>query len=234
MRLPRVELLNVPIYRQGSFDNLCAYYTGAMMLSALFPEYTRSFGETARERATKKLSDDPLIKNFGGKDHRKILAKWYYQGEYISNVTQVLNRIMSSDSRGTKFTFQSRNAVDGTFHNVIAGSIDLGLPVMFGWSTPDYGDHAVLITGYWEGQEKWLLINDPAGDTHQISWDSLREQKKERFEVGLCDPDSHTGYRPLKRTEATPGYTPVIERWTGDGYKRIEDDFTDAREPGTR
>ena len=140
MTLPRVELLNVPAYRQGSFDNLCAYYTGAMMLSALFPEYTRSFGETASERATKKLSNDPLIKNSGGKDHRRILAKWYYQGEYVSEVTKILNRITCLDNKGTKFTCQNKNAIVQTFRKVIVASIDFGLPVMLGWSTLDYGD----------------------------------------------------------------------------------------------
>ena len=133
---------------------------------------------------------------------------------------------MKSDDKNTEFTCQSKNAVEGTFRNVIADSINSGLPVMLGWSTPDYGDHAVLIKGYWEGQEKWLLINDPAGDAQQISWDSLSQQRKQRFAVGLCNPASHTGYRPLKRTEAIPGRTPVIERWSGDEYKRIEDDFS--------
>ena len=45
-KLPRVELLNVPLFRQGSFENLCTYYTVAMMLSTLFPGDTRRFGKT--------------------------------------------------------------------------------------------------------------------------------------------------------------------------------------------
>ena len=79
-KLPRVELLNVPSYRQGSFDCLCTYYTAAMMLSTLFPEYTSSFGEPARERATKNLSDDPLINYYSDEDNRLVLARWFYQG----------------------------------------------------------------------------------------------------------------------------------------------------------
>ena len=75
-KLPRVELLNVLAHRQGAFGNLCGYYTAAMMLSALFPEYTRRFGETARKRAIRNLSNDPLITNYGGKDdHQRILEK---------------------------------------------------------------------------------------------------------------------------------------------------------------
>ncbi len=54
-KLDHVELLNVPWYSQGTFDSLCAYYTGAMMLSTLFPEYALQFGKAARQRNTKKF-----------------------------------------------------------------------------------------------------------------------------------------------------------------------------------
>ena len=36
-----VELLNVPRYGQGTFDSLCAYYTGAMMLATNQVAYRR-------------------------------------------------------------------------------------------------------------------------------------------------------------------------------------------------
>lgn len=62
-KLNHVELLNVPCYGQGAFDSLCAYYTGAMMLSTLFPEYNTRFGKAARQRTTKHVSDDPLVKH---------------------------------------------------------------------------------------------------------------------------------------------------------------------------
>ena len=225
-KLPRVELLNVPSYRQGTFDSLCAYYTAAMMLSTLFPEYARRFGVAARERATKNLSDDPLIKNYSDEDHRLILGRWFYQGEYVKKVTAILNKTMSADGDPTRFTCQRETAHDNTFHQVIANSINSGLPVMLGWNTPDYGNHAVLVTGYWEGREKWFLINDPEGNAHQISWDSLKQQKTEKFEVGLCKPKTHVGYRPLKKTESAAGSETSISRWTSDGYKPVEDEFS--------
>ena len=51
-------------------------------------------------------------------------------------------------------------------------SIDLGLPVILGWNTEDYGNHAVLVTGYWHGRDDWLLLNDPGGED-RISWPVL-------------------------------------------------------------
>ena len=224
-KMPRVELLNVSSYRQGTFDNLCAYYTAAMMLSTLFPEYTGSFGEARRTRTTKKVSNDPIISNYGGKDTRLVLARWFYHGEYISKATAILNKIIRADGRKAEFECQDESAHDNTFRDVIAGSINEGLPVMLGWSTPDYGNHAVLVTGYWEGRERWLLINDPAGDANQISWDSLKQQKTEKFEVGLCKPDTHDGYRPLKKFEETQGSQPTVSRWTREGYKQVEQEF---------
>ena len=222
-KLPRVELLNVPSYRQGSFDSLCTYYAAAMMLSALFPEkYTGAFGETAREKATKKMSNDPLITHYSREDNRLILSRWFYQGEYVRKAVTILNNIMREDKRQTRFACRDESAHDNTFRDVIAGSINDGLPVILGWNTLDYGNHTVLVTGYFEGREKWFFINDPEGDTGRISWDSLKQQKTAKFEVGLCKPKSHVGYRPLKRLEAASGSAVTVNRWTKNGYKPID------------
>ena len=72
-----------------------------------------------------------------------------------------------------------------TFDETIVGSIDEGLPVMLGWNTEDYGCHAVLVTGYWIGKEKWLKTADPGGGT-EVSWNSVKAQQKGNglFEVG--------------------------------------------------
>ena len=224
-RLPRVELLGVPSFRQGSFDSLCTYYTAAMMLSALFPgsECTRNFREAARERATKNLSNDPLITHYSDEDSRLVLARWFYQGEYVGKATTVLNKVMRAEGKRTRFACRRESAHDNTFRDVIAGSIDDGLPVMLGWNTPDYGNHTVLVTGYWEGREKWFLINDPADESGQISWDSLKQQRTAKFEVGLCKPKTHVGYRPLKRCEAASGSDTTVYRWTSKGYMPVEE-----------
>ena len=64
---------------------------------------------------------------------------------------------MRNEGRKTRFECRDETAHDNTFTDVVVGSIEKGLPVMLGWSTPDYGSHAVLVTGYWEGRERWLL-----------------------------------------------------------------------------
>lgn len=223
-KLPHVELLGVPSYRQGSFDSLCTYYTAAMMLSALFPgaDCTSCFGEAARERATKNLSSDPLITHYSDEDNRLVLARWFYQGEYVRKATAILNRIMRAEEKRTRFACRDESAHDKTFRDVIAGSIDQGLPVMLGWNTPDYGNHTVLVTGYWEGREKWFVINDPADDARQISWDSLKRQRTAKFEVGLCKPKSHLGHRPLKRWETASRSETIVYQWAASGYKAVD------------
>ena len=228
-QLPFVELLSIPRYRQGEFDSLCTYYTATMLLASLFPEEAWRFGESQRVRSTKRVSEDPLIVNFGGKDnkdHRKILARWFYQGEDVSKVTSILNRLMRQQNRKTRFycTMESAQNI-ATYEDIIVGSINDGLPVMLGWSTPDYGDHAVLVTGYWENKEKWLLINDPGTDERQISWDSLQHQvkyrKNSKLEVARCKSNSHNGYRPMK--SETENNQTTIRRWSPQGWQHIVD-----------
>ena len=225
--LPFVELLNVPHYRQGEFDSLCTYYVAAMLLVSLFPEEAWQFGESRRARSTKRVSDDPLILNYGSMendDDRKVLARWFYQGENVSKVTSILNRLMKQQQRTTRLYYTMESAQNiATYEDIIVGAINDGFPVMLGWSTPDYGDHAVLVTGYWENKEKWLLINDPGTDDQQISWDSIRHQVKYRrnskLEVARCKPHTHDGYRPMK--SVTENDQTTICRWSKRGWQHI-------------
>ena len=221
-KLPRVELLNVPSFHQGSFDSLCTYYSAAMMLAALFPEEWGEFGfGEGRERTTKKGSNDPLISFYSEEDRRLILARWFYQGEYVRKATSILNKIMRAQDFSTRFECRRETAHDNTFTDVIVGSIDAGLPVMLGWNTPDYGNHTVLVTGYWEGRERWLVTNDPMGGADEMSWDSLKGQRTAKFEVGLCKPKTHRRYRPMKRTEAAAVSGATVSRWSANGYVPI-------------
>lgn len=221
-KLPRVELLNVPSFHQGSFDSLCTYYSAAMMLAALFPEEWREFGfGEGRERTTKNVSNDPLISFYSDDDNRLILARWFYRGEYVRKATSILNRLMKEREFSTRFECRRETAHDNTFTDVIASSINAGLPVMLGWNTPDYGNHTVLVTGYWEGRERWLVTNDPMDGADEISWASLKGQKTAKFEVGLCKPATHESYRPMKRTEAAVGSATSVSRWSANGYVPI-------------
>ena len=160
----RVELLNVPDYQQGEFDSLCTYYTGAMMLATLFPVYAAAFGSSG-ERTTKRMSNDPIIRNYSNEDHRRILARWFYLGEWIEKLVEILNATMESDGRETEFAYRKGNPSSDSTLRTIVESINDGLPVMLGWNAEDYGCHAVLVTGYMMGKEEWLITNDPAGVT---------------------------------------------------------------------
>ena len=227
----RAELLNIPCYQQGHFDGLCAYYTGAMMLAALYPRFAREFGElTRRPSGRGHRVDDPLIRLYKGNyrkrgvgsDDRYVLARWYYEGEYLKTVTTILNRVMREAGYRTRFSCENETAHDNTFRN-IASSIDEGLPVMLGWSTEDFGNHAVLVIGYWHGKSDWFLINDPGGE-QQVCWQNLKRDKQENFEVVMCNPEKHSGPRPDK--VVTERDEETIYRWTPEGeYVGIDDYF---------
>lgn len=58
---------------------------------------------TARERATRRLSGGPLIKNCSEEDHRPIMGRWFHQGERVRKATTGLNKIMRSDGNRTRF-----------------------------------------------------------------------------------------------------------------------------------
>ena len=234
-RRTRAELLSVPHYRQGHFDGLCAYYTGAMMLAALYPRFEREFGELTRRpsgRGTRGAHvDDPLIRLYKGTyrrpsskaagDDRHVLARWYYEGEFLRTVKEILNRVMKEESYRTKFVFHEETAHDNTFRN-IASSIDEGLPVMLSWGTQDFGDHAVLVKGYWHGRNDWFLINDPGGD-QQVCWQNLKRDKDQNFEVVMCDPVRHEGPRPDKAV--IEGDDETIYRWTPDREYVVIDEY---------
>lgn len=221
-----VELLNVPLYEQGTFDGLCAYYTGAMMLATLFPQFAVEFGMMKTKTSAKHMSRDPLIMEHGGDDDdRKVLAKWYYLGENIKKVVGILNTNMERRDTATRFEYKDRDRKDGTLNDIV-DDIDQGLPVMLGWNTPDNGCHAVLVSGYWFGKEKWLTVNDPGGNT-EFSWDSLKAQQKRRgkFEVGRCI--RHFGPRPMK--SVTDGKTSTVYQWTPEQtYVSVENLFGGA------
>lgn len=217
--------MNVPRYGQGTFDSLCAYYTGAMMLATLFPEYAVEFGQ-AMPRATKYMSLDPLIREYGLEDNRRVLARWFYHGETIKKVVKILNANMARQDVPTRFECIDMDRRERTFDETIVCSIDEGLPVMLGWNTEDYGCHAVLVSGYWVGREKWLKIKDPGGNT-QVSWNSLKAQQKGngKFEVGLCR--THLGPRPMKAV--TEDEAPVVYQWTPkQEYVSVKDLFADG------
>ena len=219
-----MNLLNVPRWNQGEFDGLCAYYTGAMMLATLFPEYEAEFGR-ATKKAVRSMSRDPLFRNYGDEDDRTVVARWFHHGENIEMVVTILNRNMRFEGVSTRFDYLEMDLRNRPFDRIVS-SIDAGLPVILGWDTEDYGCHAVLVTGYWIGREKWLTVNDPGGVHDPVSWDSLKAQRTgSKFEVGVCH--KHVGPRPMK--SVMEGHMPVVHQWTPQQkYERVVDLFAEA------
>ena len=213
-----VELLNVPHYQQGTFDNLCAYYAGAMMLASLFPKYAVRFG-TARslnDQTFSTMSSDPLISQYyqpAQRNDLRALATWWHYGADVKDVVHILNRIVRNDKEireNNCFEHLRKQRVDTTFA-FIQGEIDKHLPVLLGWNTKDYGCHAVLVVGYWRGGEKWLTIRDPGGPT-EVNWNSLKSQQAGMFHVGLYR-NGHSGVRPMKSITADSNDMPVVHEW---------------------
>ena len=178
-----VELLNVQFYNQGSFDSLCTYYAGAMMLATLFPEYAEKFGKSRINiNMVRAITDDPFIIHHPGNSDllgeasdKIILAEWFYCGKSVKTMVEILKKTIEAD----KFDIMGANIVfdnprkNETF-KVISDSIENGLPVILGWDTEDMGDHTVLVTGYRYGYEQWLKIHDPSAyGPMEMNWNLL-------------------------------------------------------------
>ena len=137
------------------------------------------------------------------------LARWFFEGESVAELSNTLNNVMKQSGEASKFRARDRKPNDATFF-AIADSIDVGLPVLLGWNTKDYGDHAVLVTGYWHGKDDWLPascitsrrnLHTSSISRHRlvlrIQSPSRREQRRERrpssvcIIVTRCEEDAH-------------------------------------------
>ena len=100
---------------------------------------------------------------------------------------------------------------------------------MLGWNTVDYGDRMPFwYQGYWEGREMWLLVNDPSdgADSDQLGFPQTAENGKLPSGV-VPTGDSMTGIGRLKSCDSTDSdEAPTIKRWTNEGYKPVDEDFS--------
>jgi hypothetical protein len=232
----RVELLGVPYYYQGTHDSLCVYYSAAMFLATLHPDYHDLFGRGARRQKVGLKVEDPLIKNFPHNkqaSNDRVLSSWFYCGGYLNDACKALNASMKKDGRDTRFKHTLYTHRDSTF-NFIADNIDQGLPVMIGWTTIDYGVHCALVVGYRKADLRWFILRDPSG-SNEVCWEVLKAIDKSR--LALVRVNRHDGLRPDRLTvnfNADNEYGPTqIDRWwPGEGevcYRPIAELFEMAR-----
>ena len=208
------------------------------MLASLYPRFSRDFGELVKKSGLRKRAHDPLIRHYvgeyraarPGKDDRYVLARWFFEGEYVTALSETLNNVMKESNEGTRFDSHDRDASSETFW-AIAKSIDNGLPVILGWNTADYGNHAVLVTGYWHGVDDWLLLNDPGGDT-EISWQVLRKAVEDKLDVLTCIPKTHFGPRPDKAV-TSKNERVEFHRWMPDKSYVPLDELFGLQKPET-
>ena len=105
-RYKKVQLLGVPLYFQGTHDSLCTYYSAAMLLASLHPEYQDFLGCGARRRKVGLEVDDPIVKYFphSAQDTKdRVLATWFYRGGSLKDVCRALNLSMTENKCDTRF-----------------------------------------------------------------------------------------------------------------------------------
>src|SRR3954470_15062421 len=94
-----VRLTGIVLRQQGTHDSLCAYYSAAMMLCALRPEFEEQFDAP-------HVGLDPLYANLprrrGGSLHRSV-TEWLTSGVRLESLCRSLN---SACKRRTRFRFQ--------------------------------------------------------------------------------------------------------------------------------
>jgi len=193
----RVELRGIPHYTQGDHDGLCTYYAATMMMEALWPEsFSGRFGKGQIRKGPGGVEcKDPLFGQLGrGSDLKKEFYRWFFEGKSVEDAGGFLNKVAEQEETETRFTYREMKESPGGF-KAIKDSIDRGLPVVLGWDTQDLGNHAVLVSGYEEGDCQWLVLHDPGGDTDAVEWSTLHSAKKSKLQVLFVE---HNGLLPDK------------------------------------
>lgn len=227
-----VKLHGIPYYTQGSHDSLCTYYACTMMLETIFPEARLLFGKGRVQTGPSSLSiEDPIFAEHS--DYRnainkyQLTSRWFFEGMHISDALKTMNRYAIDIAGVDKLFFvQEDKAFNDKNFDYIKASIDNGLPVLLGWWSTEFGEHTVVVSGYRESPDKFLLLHDPGG-MEEVSWVRLKETRTERFDLAFVDvdvfgklgrprPDKSTTERPLNDAY---GAKRKVERywWTPDG-----------------
>jgi hypothetical protein len=214
-RRTTVRLTGIAQRSQGTHDSLCAYYSAAMLLCALRPEFDEQFDAAHVEL-------DPLFGNLPrarGRSVESAVAEWLTSGVRLDALCRALNRAGAAGPARTRFVYRRAPRSDETA-DFLRRQVDLGLPCILGWESRELGDHTSLVVGYEryrQSPSQWLRLVDPIRTQELIEWGQLRALAKARLELIVCS--AHDGVRPDKLTVARDGDGKLvaggntIERW---------------------
>ena len=237
-RRTTVRLTGIAQRSQGTHDSLCAYYSAAMLLCALRPEFDEQFDAA-------HVGLDPLFGHLPrarGTSVEGAVAEWLTSGVRLDALARALDRACAAaveNPARTRFVYRRATRGDDTV-DFLRRQIDLGLPCILGWESRELGDHTSLVVGYdrYAGSaSQWLRLADPIRTQELIEWGQLRALAKARLELIVCT--AHDGVRPDKLTVARDGRGKLvgnrIDRWDPriDGWQTIVPAKTSGK-PRTR
>jgi hypothetical protein len=185
-----VRLTGIVLRQQGTHDSLCAYYSAAMMLCALRPEFEEQFDAP-------HVGMDPLYANLprrAGRSIDRVVAEWLTSGVQLQALCRSLNNACQGK---TRFHFRKgKIAVEE-----LRRQVDLGLPCVLGWESREMGNHTSLVVGYEKfagSKSRWLRLLDPIRAQENLEWGQLLDLATAPLEVIFCE--GHDGVRPDKLT----------------------------------
>ncbi len=207
-----VRLTGITLRQQGTHDSLCAYYSAAMLLCALRPEFEVQFDAP-------RVGLDPLYANLPrrrGKSLERLVADWLTSGVQLEQLCRALNTACAGRTR-FRFT-RGEITVDWLRQHV-----ERGLPCILGWESHEMGNHTSLVVGYEQltrSRSRWLRLLDPIRAQDTIEWGQLTRLATAPLEVVWCE--RHDGVRPDKLTvQKRDGVTLAtrLERWDPSGER---------------
>ena len=201
-----VRLTGIMLRQQGTHDSLCAYYSAAMLLCALRPEFEEKFDAP-------RVGLDPLYANLPrrrGKSLERSVTDWLSSGVHLKALCRSLNAACKGH---TRFRFK-KGAVAVEW---LRQQVDRGLPCILGWESREMGSHTSLVVGYEKftrSRSRWLRLLDPIRAQDNLEWGQLARLATAPLEVVWCE--GHDGVRPDKLTvRKRDGVTLAtqLERW---------------------
>jgi hypothetical protein len=191
-----VRLTGIALRQQGTHDSLCAYYSAAMLLCALRPEFEELFDAP-------HVRQDPLYANLPrrrGRSLERSVTDWLTSGVRTEALCTALNRAAADGSFRTRFRYREVPRSPATV-DWIRAQIDHGMPLVLGWESREMGNHTSLVIGYEHfprSPSRWLRLLDPIRAQDTIEWGQLQRLARRPLEVIWCD--AHDGARPDKLT----------------------------------